>query len=52
VRIEYVAASGATARRVIDDPDLDGRMLHAWCELRQDERVFSVARIVSVTPVG
>jgi len=26
-------------------------MLYAWCELRQEERVFNPARIVSVAPV-
>ena len=48
LRIQYRAASGAVTRRVIRDPDLDGGMLYAWCELREDERVFSVARILSV----
>jgi len=52
VRIEYVSASGATTRRVIDDPDLDGGMLYAWCELRQDERVFNPSRILSVAPIA
>jgi predicted DNA-binding transcriptional regulator YafY len=52
VRITYCAASGAVTRRVIRDPELDGGMLYAWCELRQDERVFAVSRILSVAPAG
>jgi hypothetical protein len=52
VRIEYRAASGSITRRVIQDPDLDEGMLYAWCELRQDERVFAVSRILSVAPAG
>jgi hypothetical protein len=51
VRIEYRSSAGALTRRVIDDPDLDGGLLYAWCELRQDERVFSPSRILSVAPV-
>jgi hypothetical protein len=50
LRITYCAASGAITDRVICDPDLDQGMLYAWCELRQDERVFAIARILSVAP--
>jgi predicted DNA-binding transcriptional regulator YafY len=52
VLIDYVSAAGALTRRVICDPDLDGDMLYAWCELRSDERVFAVSRILSVSPAG
>lgn len=51
VRIEYVSSTGATTDRVIDQAELSGGSLFAWCELRQDERVFTVARIRSVVPV-
>jgi len=52
VQIQYRSASGAITTRVIDDPELNESVLYAWCELRQDERVFSVSRILSVAPVG
>jgi hypothetical protein len=51
VVIEYRSGTGAVTRRVIDDLDLDDGLLHAWCELRQDDRVFSPSRILSVAPV-
>lgn len=50
VRIEYQAASGAVTDRVITDPELLGGTVYAWCELRQDERMFTAARILSVSP--
>jgi hypothetical protein len=49
LQITYCAASGAVTHRVVRDPDLEDGMLYAWCELRRDERVFTVARILSVT---
>ena len=52
VRIEYLSGEGALTRRVICDPELDGGMLYAWCELRSDERVFAVSRILAVSPAG
>jgi Helicase conserved C-terminal domain len=50
VLIDYVSGAGALTRRVICDPELDGDLLYAWCELRDDERVFAVSRILSVSP--
>ena len=38
----HVSASGATTRRVIDDPNLDGGM--------REDRVFNPSRILSVAP--
>jgi predicted DNA-binding transcriptional regulator YafY len=35
---------------VIRDPELVGSVVDAWCELRQDERVFSVSGMLSVAP--
>lgn len=50
VVIGYLAASGSRTQRQIGDLILVGGAIHAWCELRQDERVFSVSRIESVRP--
>ena len=50
VRIEYQAGSGAVTQRVISDPELADGMIFAWCELRQDERMFTASRILSVAP--
>ncbi|SDY38398.1 Helicase conserved C-terminal domain-containing protein [Modestobacter sp. DSM 44400] len=52
VRIQYESPSGAVTSRVITDVELSGPMLYAWCKLRQDERVFTLARIRSVSAVG
>ena len=49
--IEYVSATGGATRRVIDQPELIGGSLYAWCELRADDRVFTISRIQSVTAV-
>jgi hypothetical protein len=51
VRIEYNAATGGVTRRVIDQPELIGNSLYAWCELRADDRIFTVTRIQSVTAI-
>lgn len=48
VAITYRSASGAVTQRVIRDPELVGSVVEAWCELRQDERVFTVSRLISV----
>jgi predicted DNA-binding transcriptional regulator YafY len=50
VEIDYRSASGALTQRVIAAPQLVGSVLYAWCELRQDERVFTVGRILAVAP--
>ena len=50
VAITYRAASGAVTQRVIRDPELIGAVVEAWCELREDERVFSVSGMLSVAP--
>jgi Helicase conserved C-terminal domain len=51
VRIGYVDSSGRYTRRVIDQLELDGDSIIAWCHLRDDERRFLLDRIDSVTPV-
>ena len=51
VTIVYDNADGERTRRVIEPLNLDGHLLEAWCRLRDDERVFALARIRSVHPV-
>lgn len=51
VQIDYVSSTGGRTRRVIDQPELSGGSLYAWCELRRDDRIFTAARIESVAPV-
>jgi hypothetical protein len=48
--VTYLSASGALTHRVISDPELIGSTIHAWCELRQDDRVFTVSRLLSLAP--
>lgn len=50
VTIEYVAASGSRTVRTISELDLDPPYLYAWCQLRGDERVFTLSRIHGVMP--
>jgi hypothetical protein len=48
--IDYRAASGGRTIREISGIQLIGTSLYAKCELRQDDRVFTVSRIQSVSP--
>ncbi|MET0235567.1 MAG: helicase-associated domain-containing protein [Kibdelosporangium sp.] len=50
VRIQYQSASGGVTSRVIREAGFDGVLVTAWCMLRDDERVFSVNRILAVDP--
>ncbi|QSB15633.1 helicase-associated domain-containing protein [Natronosporangium hydrolyticum] len=50
VTISYTDAQGRTSMRVIDSAELDGGHLFAWCHLREDERMFALARIEAVEP--
>ncbi|GAA1745494.1 helicase C-terminal domain-containing protein [Luedemannella helvata] len=50
VKITYRDAEGDVTHRVIEPLALDGHVLEAWCRLRDDERVFALSRISSVTP--
>ncbi len=50
VHIEYVNAQGRPSSRVIEEISSDGHMLYAWCTLREDERMFALARIGAVAP--
>ncbi|GAB2687366.1 helicase C-terminal domain-containing protein [Kitasatospora kifunensis] len=51
IMIDYVAASGSETVRTISRLELDAPFLHAWCHLRNDERVFTLSRIYGVMPV-
>ncbi len=50
ITIEYVAASGSRTVRSLSELELDPPYLHAWCHLRDDERMFALSRIRSVMP--
>jgi hypothetical protein len=50
VTIGYTNAQGNHTTRVIDSAELDGTHLVAWCQLRDDERMFTLHRIDSVSP--
>jgi hypothetical protein len=51
VTIVYDNADGERTERVIEPLNVDGHLLEAWCRLRDDERVFALARIRSVRPL-
>ncbi|MER7757145.1 helicase C-terminal domain-containing protein [Kitasatospora sp. NPDC097643] len=51
ITIEYVATSGNATVRTLSRLALDAPYLHAWCHLRDDERVFTISRIHGVMPV-
>jgi len=48
--IDYAATSGGRTVREISDIELVGGSLYARCGLRQEDRVFTVSRIQSVSP--
>ncbi|MET8628654.1 helicase C-terminal domain-containing protein [Kitasatospora sp. NPDC004669] len=50
ITIEYVGTSGNTTVRTLSRLELDAPYLHAWCHLRDDERVFTLSRIHGVMP--
>lgn len=50
ITVEYVAASGNRTVRTLSELDLDPPHLYAWCHLREDERAFTLSRILSVMP--
>jgi predicted DNA-binding transcriptional regulator YafY len=51
IAINYLNRDGNPSSRVIDDIDLSGNSLSAWCRLRDDHRWFNLARITAVEPV-
>jgi XPB/Ssl2-like helicase family protein len=51
MEIEYDGFQGVT-RRIVEPSSFDGRYLTAFCRLRQDQRVFNTARILSAKLVN
>lgn len=51
VRIDYRNADGRPSTRVVGELDLDPPYLGAYCHLRNDDRVFLLSRVESVSPV-
>jgi hypothetical protein len=51
MEIEYDGFQGVT-HRVVEPSSFDGRYLTGFCRLRQDQRVFNAARILSAKLVG
>ncbi|WP_203916468.1 helicase-associated domain-containing protein, partial [Rugosimonospora africana] len=50
VRIAYVDGDGRSTVRVIEEIELAGGAIEAWCRLREDERMFMLNRIEAVAP--
>ena len=48
VVIDYMGSTGGRTQRTVDDLQLVGGSVQAWCQLRQAERVFTLSRIQSV----
>jgi hypothetical protein len=52
VTIDYINRDGNASSRTIDDIELNGGSLWAWCRLREDQRWFNLKRIVGVQPAS
>jgi len=50
LEIDYVDDSGRRTTRVISELAQNGHLLEAWCDLRDDERVFSLRNVLAVRP--
>lgn len=50
VEIDYVDDDGRRTTRVISELVQNGHLLEAWCDLRDDERMFSLRNVVAVRP--
>ncbi|WP_442812093.1 MULTISPECIES: WYL domain-containing protein [unclassified Streptomyces] len=48
--VEYVAASGNRAVRILSELVLDPPYVYAWCHLRDGQRVFTLSRIHGIMP--
>ncbi|MEU7869582.1 hypothetical protein [Dactylosporangium sp. NPDC049140] len=48
VWIRYVDANGRASERVIENAELAGTVIEAWCRLRRDDRAFTLDKIVAV----
>lgn len=51
VTITYRSQSGGITSRTISRTELVNGQLLAWCHLRDDERMFFIDRVQSVSPV-
>jgi hypothetical protein len=49
VRIDYVDGDGRFSTRVIEEIELSGAVIEAWCQLRDDDRMFLLDRIGAVS---
>ncbi len=49
VRIRYRSASSSVTDRVVSDLELSGTHLAGWCHLREDDRVFRLGEVLSVS---
>ena len=49
VLLRYRSASSTVTERVVSELELSGHQLAGWCHLRDDDRVFTVAGILSVS---
>lgn len=49
VRIDYVDGEGKFSSRVIEEIELSGAVIEAWCRLRGDDRMFMLDRIDAVS---
>ena len=52
VVLTYRSSSGRITTRAVSELRLRGRTLVAWCHLREDERAFSLERVLEVQPAG
>ena len=52
VTISYVNRDGNPSNRTIDNIELTGGSLLAWCRLRDGERWFNLKRIIAVEPAN
>ncbi|WP_432831460.1 hypothetical protein [Dactylosporangium sp. CA-092794] len=48
VWIRYIDAGGRASERVIENAELAGSVIEAWCRLRRDDRAFALDKIVAV----
>jgi predicted DNA-binding transcriptional regulator YafY len=50
VHIDYVSKDGRRSSRMINPVEITGgKILLAWCHLRNEERAFALSRILSVS---
>lgn len=52
VVLTYRSSSGRITTRAVSELRFRGRTLVGWCHLREDERAFSLERVLEVQPAG